>query len=118
MIPFLDSSFILLPLPVTQLHPSSFLILPSRMRLYSMLREFVFILLKMVTARRDQREETGSASWPWHKPWHRVENRASWGAATSIGKPRARLSGRERVKGFYFDKREPCPPLSIRKSFG
>ena len=85
-----------------QLDRVSRVCISTTQRLYSMLREF-FFWLKMFTARRDQREETGSASWPWHNPRHRVENKASWGAATSIGKPRGRLSGRERVKGFYFD---------------
>src|SRR5881227_577108 len=54
-------------------------------RVYSILRSF-FFWWKMFTARRDQREETGSASRAWHKVQPRVANRSA---------PRGRLSGCE-----------------------
>src|SRR6266545_6074730 len=74
-------------------------------RLYSMLREFVFVFLKMDTAGCEQHEEIGVALCAWHKALHRVENGAGRVAATSMGKPGGRMSGSERVKGFYVDKR-------------
>ncbi len=41
-------------------------------RLYSMLCEFVFVFLKMLTARREQHEETGIALFAWHESRHRL----------------------------------------------
>ena len=45
-------------------------------RLYSMLRGFVFVFLKMFTVRCDQHAETGISWCAWHEARHRDENGA------------------------------------------
>jgi type I restriction enzyme R subunit len=44
-------------------------------RLYSMLRQSVFVLLKISTARRDGHEETGSALSAWDKVLHHYDSK-------------------------------------------